>query len=288
MRALILIPHSKQKLKSASRIASVLKNQFGFSQVDCICSEKSAQELNSSVFDRVIPFGKGHGAFAKNLMSYLNAVFSFQKTGWDMIINMSDKKHISLLSSLIKAKHRINCKDETTIIERLKQIQSDGKNENRIISEKKDKFASLLLYNLGINERQILAILPPQGITDTPQGITDTPQGITNHLIDIIDALVKGHPERAILLLGEEPQTNKQNRLFLKYGNQAIDLCGKLSFREMTAILSKASLAITDDASYSSILHNLNVPVIHSGQSIDSIVEQSERFLYAPGSVSLS
>jgi len=274
MRALILIPHSKQKLKSASRIASVLKNQFGFSQVDCICSEKSAQELNSSVFDRVIPFGKGHGAFAKNLMSYLNAVFSFQKTGWDMIINMSDKKHISLLSSLIKAKHRINCKDETTIIERLKQIQSDGKNENRIISEKKDKFASLLLYNLGINERQILAILPPQGIT--------------NHLIDIIDALVKGHPERAILLLGEEPQTNKQNRLFLKYGNQAIDLCGKLSFREMTAILSKASLAITDDASYSSILHNLNVPVIHSGQSIDSIVEQSERFLYAPGSVSLS
>jgi ADP-heptose:LPS heptosyltransferase len=84
----------------------------------------------------------------------------------------------------------------------------------------------------------------------------------TSHLINLIEMIYKNYPSYRIVLLGDESAREKAKMLEKHLKPFSLDLCSKVSLRELPAVITKLKLLITPDTATLHLALSLGIPVV--------------------------
>ncbi len=291
MRAVIFNPYGIGDVLFSLPVVSALKTELGSEHITFICNRRSAQVIeNHPHIDKVIIYEKSEieKKPLKGLFEYYNLIKEIKSSKADIAIDASLNRKLSFLLFLAGIPKRIgfNYKNRGTFLnkkvplkefeknialEYFRLIDAEFPNHNinpanlrpRIyLTDKEKAFAQNLLYNLGIETKKIISVFPGGGASwGKYKGKRLWPR---EKFIELIDRIIKAFPSCAVLIIGDKSdgQYLSINKLFSKYGNRVVNLCGKLSLRESLSLVACSSLAVSNDGGPAHMSAALGVSLI--------------------------
>jgi heptosyltransferase-2 len=133
-------------------------------------------------------------------------------------------------------------------------LEDDGKGTDILFSAEDKAYVDELLKQAGYNENSKLAVLCPGARHFTKQWPAERYTTVAQHLS------VKDQVK--MLLLGGPDENNVCEQITSTLSPPALNLAGKLSLLQSAALLSKASLAVTNDSGLLHLAQSQKVPVV--------------------------
>ncbi len=239
-------------------VVSAISKKFPEGQLDILVGPR-AQEIfqEDPRINKVFIYNTG------SLKEKLNLAFSLRKNNYDLVVDLRNSifgpvlKPGSLFLALKKPpRDRIHMKDRH--LWRLEQIvpyiedNTLGSNiyiNNSVISEVDNM---LLAHNISTND--IIISISPGAKSHTKRWIADGFADVSGRLLDELGTKV--------ILIGAEEDREIVNAVLAKLKKSAIDLCGKTNIKQLTALLKRSSLLISNDSAPMHLAWAVGTPVV--------------------------
>ncbi len=147
------------------------------------------------------------------------------------------------------------------------------------ISEDDIKFADAFLKSNRISDRDILIGIFPGGGKNTRDTVYQKRWGVEKYAA-IIDMLSANYGAK-IIVFGSSDEENLVSRLLKLSHTEIISACGKTNLKQLSALIKKCSLLITNDSAPLHIAIAMDTPTVSLfGPSLASaIIEENEKHI---------